>query len=137
MQTDTGGTLRYVPDTHALYWYWNDHTRLGAAGIFAFRLMEERRATGIVPLIVLAELQFLTAKLGGALSAEELLRLVDRAPSLRIEAITRRHLLAFDQLSGIPEMHDRFIAAVALQLGAPVITRDRLLSDHPLIQTIW
>ena len=63
--------------------------------------------------------------------------MVDRAPSLRIEGITRRHLLAFDQLSGIPEMHDRFIAAVALQLGAPVITRDRLLSDHPLIQTIW
>lgn len=137
MLADAAGAGLYVVDTHALYWYWNDPARLGVDANAAFRSMEARRAVGVVPLIVLAELHFLTAKLGGGVSVEELLRLVDRTPSLQLEALTRRHLIAFGQLSDIPEMHDRFIGAVALRHIAPVITRDRLLREHPVIRTVW
>lgn len=126
-----------MADTHALYWFWYEPSRLGRTAEAAFRAIEARDAIGVVPLIVIAELHSLTAKFGRGRSVGELLELVDGAPSLRIEGMTRLHLMAFDELSSIPEMHDRFIAAIALQLGAPVITRDRLLSSHPLVQTVW
>ena len=34
-------------------------------------------------------------------------------------------------------MHDRLIAAEALIRGAPLVTRDALLTASPQIETIW
>ena len=34
-------------------------------------------------------------------------------------------------------MHDRLIAAEAMALGAPLVTRDAALSDSPQSETIW
>jgi PIN domain nuclease of toxin-antitoxin system len=127
----------YVLDTHALYWYWTDPARLGSAADSVFRALEAGRARALVPLIVVAELHFLSGKLGRPLPVGELLRLVDRAPSLHLEALTRRHLVAFGTLGEIPEMHDRLIGAVALVHEAPVVSRDRSLRDHPLIRVVW
>ena len=127
----------YVLDTHALYWYWTDSRRLGSLAASVFRALDERRGIGLVPLIVLAELYYLSRKLRRPWSMEHLLSAMDRAPALRLEDVTRRHLRAFDQLEGIPEMHDRLIGAVALIHGAPVVSRDRAFSDHPLISKVW
>jgi len=127
----------YVVDTHALYWYWTDATRLGAVADAAFKALEAGLAVGIVPLLVIAELHFLLVQLGKNISVDELLRTLDRAPSLRLEALTRRHLVAFGRLGDIPEMHDRLIGATALVYGAPVISRDRAFRDHPLIRRVW
>lgn len=127
----------YVLDTHALYWYWTDPSRLGPAAGAAFSALEAKQALGVVPLIVIAELHFLSGKLGKSMLVVELFRLVDRASSLRVEALTRRHLLAFDKLGNVPEMHDRLVGAVALVHDAPVISRDKAFRDHPLIRAIW
>ncbi len=127
----------YVLDTHALYWYWTDPDRLGTNANTALRRLEQGQALGLVPFIVVAELHYLTGKLRRGLSVEEILRLVDRASSLRLEAFTRRHLMAFGQLGDIPEMHDRLIGAVAIVHDAPLITRDSALRDHPLVRVVW
>ena len=78
----------YVLDTHALYWYWADPAQLGRGAEAAFGELERRQALGLVPLIVVAELHYLTGKLRRMLSVEEILRLVDRSSSLRLEALT-------------------------------------------------
>ena len=127
----------YVLDTHALYWYWNQPDRLGRQASAAFQAQEKKQAIGLVPVIVVAELHYLTSKLQRPLSIDQLLLLIDRAPSLRLEGLTRRHLLAFGTLSDVPEMHDRLIGAVALVHGAPVVSRDGALRDHPRLKTLW
>lgn len=137
MTAEAAQPLLYVLDTHALYWYWTDPVRLGREADAAFRALELGQAAALVPLIVVTELHYLAAKQGNAISVADLLRLVDRAPSLRLEGLTRRHLEAFDSLGQIPEMHDRLIGAVALVHRAPVISRDRILRDHPLLRVIW
>lgn len=127
----------YVLDTHALYWYWATPGNLGPQANRAFQALEAGQAVGLVPAIVIAELHYLTSKLRQMLSVEDLLQLVDRASALRLEALTRRHLLVFGQLGDIPEMHDRLIGAVAIVHDAPVISRDHILWDHPVIRAVW
>jgi predicted nucleic acid-binding protein len=102
-----------------------------------FRDLERREALALVPWIVVSELHFLTRKRGAPLSVEAALRLIDRAPALRLEALTRRHLRAFGRLEAIPEMHDRLIAAVGLLHDAVVVTRDADIQAHPLVRSVW
>jgi PIN domain nuclease of toxin-antitoxin system len=135
--TPEGRSQTVVLDTHALYWYWSDPTRLGPAADAAFRQLEQGQAIGLVPFIVITELHYLTRKAGKTLSVAALLGLVDRGSSLRLEALTRRHLHAFGRLEEIPEMHDRLIASVALVHNAPIVSRDTALQAHPLLRAIW
>jgi predicted nucleic acid-binding protein len=37
----------------------------------------------------------------------------------------------------VPEMPDRIIAATALYLGLPLVTKDHKIRDLSVIQTIW
>jgi PIN domain nuclease of toxin-antitoxin system len=127
----------YVLDTHALFWYWTAPLRLGTHAGEVFELLGRGQALGLVSLIVVAELHYLTAKLHQSLSVEEILHLIDRAPYLRLEGLTRRHLLAFGDLYDVPEMHGRFIGAIALVHDAPVVSRDATLRDHPKLRVVW
>jgi PIN domain nuclease of toxin-antitoxin system len=127
----------YVLDTHALYWYWSQPSRLGAGADAVFGDLERRTAFALVPWPVVAELHYLTRKRGAPLSAGDILRLIDRAPALRLEALTRRHLRAFDRLETIPEMHDRMIAAVGLVHDAVIVTRDAAIQAHPSVRSVW
>lgn len=127
----------YILDAYALYWYWMQPNRLSAAAEAIFRNLERREAIGFVPWIVVAELHYLTRKRANAHSVGEILGLLDRAPALRLEGLTRRHLVAFDRLIDIPEMHDRMIAAVGLLHDATVVTRDPDIQAHPLLRAVW
>lgn len=127
----------YVLDTHALYWYWTEPDRLGPTADSAFRALERREGIGLVPFIVVAELHHLASKRGAQLSVEHVLRLIDGAPALRLEPLTRRHLVTFGRLTQIPEMHDRLIAAVGLLHDAVVVTRDPDIQAHPLVRSAW
>lgn len=127
----------YVVDSHSLYWYWQEPGRLGPGADAAFRAMERREAVGLVPVIAVAELHYLTTKQGAPLSVAALLGLIDRAPALRLEPLTRRHLAALDRLADVPEMHDRLIAAVGLVHGAVVVTRDAEIRASSLVRSVW
>ena len=111
--------------------------RLGPGAITVFTALQRGEAVGLVPILVLAELHYLSAKQGTPVTTEVMLGLLDRAPSLTLEPLTRRNLQALDQLAGIPEMHDRLIAGVALMHGAAIVTRDPKIRAHPAVQTVW
>ncbi len=126
-----------VVDTHALYWYWTEPQRLGPGALTAFRALERREAIGLVPLLTVGEMHYLTIRLRAPRSVETILQLIDRSPTLRLEPLTRRHLLAFAQLGSIPEMHDRFIAATGLLHDAVVISRDADIRACNLVRSVW
>ena len=128
---------RFVVDTHALWWYLRSPQRLTPAAAAVFRLAETGNATIIVPAIVIAEFYFLSAKLGQTIAPSVLLQLLTGVGGIELSDLGRAQLERLEQFPEIPEMHDRLIAAESMTLGAPVVTRDEILSTSPQVETIW
>jgi PIN domain nuclease of toxin-antitoxin system len=129
-----------VTDTHGLIWYLEDSPRLGRAARDTFDACDRGEGVIYVPTICLVEIVYLQekgripvelkAQLDAALWAEATgLILADLTPEIA-DAVARV------PRSDVPDMPDRIIAATAVHLGLPLISRDRAiqLSD---VETIW
>ena len=128
---------RFVADTHALWWYLRSPERLTPAAADIFRLAETGNATIIVPAIAVAELYYLSVKLGQAVAPSELMNTLAAVSGIELSDLGRVQLEGLDRFPEIPEMHDRLIAAEAAALGAPVVTRDGTLVDSHQVETVW
>ena len=127
----------YVADTHALWWYLGNSDRLSPAADAVFRLIETGNAMLIIPAIVVAELYFLSVKLGSPLPPADLYEALDSVEGVVISPLDRRQLAALQDVLDVPEIHDRLIAAEAFVLDAPIITRDQVLALSQHVATIW
>ena len=128
---------RFVVDTHALWWYLSAPGRLSTAASAVFRLAETGNATIIVPAIAIAEFYFLSAKLGRPFSPSDLLATLDSVSGIEVSDLGREQLKNLDRFPEIPDMHDRLIAAEAITLDAPLVTRDDTLSASQQVETVW
>ncbi|MEX2282032.1 MAG: type II toxin-antitoxin system VapC family toxin [Gemmatimonadota bacterium] len=130
---------RYVTDTHPLVWYARSKPKkLGRRARHAFEQAEAGKAVIYVPTVALVEVlelvrrgyiklsfppgQWVTALLseGGFMSAD----------------LTTDVVLAGQGLYAIPERCDRLIAATALALRLPLITRDPAIAAVG-IDVVW
>ena len=127
----------YVADTHALWWYLNSSDRLSPAADAVFRLIETGNALLIVPAIVIAEMYFLSVKLGKPFPPTDLYEALDSVEGVVVSPLDRRQLAAMQEVHDVPEIHDRLIAAEAFVLDAPIITRDHILAGSRHVATIW
>jgi PIN domain nuclease of toxin-antitoxin system len=132
--------LAAVADTHAVVWYVFDDNRLSAP---ARQLMEDAAARGDhigVSAMTLAELVYLVEK--GRVPEQALQRVLDATEAadsvLTVISFDRRVAQAMVSIprAAIPELPDRIIAATALYLGVPLITRDLQIRSAG-IPTIW
>ena len=82
----------YVADTHALWWYLNSSDRLSPAADAVFRLVETGNALLIIPAIVVAELYFLSVKLGSPFPPTDLYEALDGVEGVVISPLDRRQL---------------------------------------------
>jgi len=132
--------LRAVADTHAVIWYIFGDARLS---VTARNTIEQIAAEGnqvAFSSITLAEIIYLSER--GRIDAatlDRLLRAVDGENAVLAEVPFDRNIaqsLMRVERAQIPDLPDRIIAATALYLGLPLISRDRriLLSD---VDTIW
>ena len=131
------GTAQFVVDTHALWWYLRSPERLTAAASAVFRLAETGNATIIVPAIAVAELYFLSVKIGQPFVPSDLLDALASVSGIELSDLGRAQLEKLNLLQEIPEMHDRLIAAESFVRDAPVVTRDEALTTSHRVQTIW
>ncbi len=136
-QINQNSLPQFVVDAHSLWWYMKSSSQLSPAAAAIFRLADTGNAVLVVPAIVAAEVYYLSVKIGEPLPPSDLLHAIDASDTLRLADLGRTQLGMLDRLPEIPEMHDRLIAAEALALGAPVVTRDPVIAVSPQVQSIW
>ncbi len=124
-------------DTHALWWYLQSPDRLSPAASAVFRLAETGNATIVVPAIVIAELHFLSVKLGQMKAVTELLSALESVAGIRMSDLGRKQMERLADFPEIPDIHDRLIAAESAAFDMPLVTKDGLLSASAQIETIW
>ena len=126
-----------VADTHSLWEFFYEPSSLSPPALQAFRSALAGEATIIVPAIVVAELYYLARKLRQPVTTTRLVNLILSSSGLRISDLTLDQLMLMDVLTDIPEMHDRLIAAEAVLLDAPVITRDGEILAAAGVEYVW
>lgn len=129
-----------VVDTHAAIWYLSVDPRISAPAIQAMEKAVQSGDPIYVPSICLVEATYLVEK--GRLpqiAFDLLVRAIGRAGSgFVIASLDGATALALGQVrrESVPDMPDRIIAATALSLGLPLVTRDGRIRASG-IQTIW
>jgi PIN domain nuclease of toxin-antitoxin system len=129
-----------VADTHALIWYadgrWH---KLGRQARHAFEQVTNGNGAIFVPALVMVELGEASRRRQVDLP-EGVARWGDRLfatgrffPVDLTWAIVKRS----EELLVIPERGDRLIAATAVELGYPLITRDHEIAAAAGVETIW
>ena len=129
-----------VSDTHTILWYLASDPRLS---LRAKQAMEETTDGGdpiLLPTICIVEATYLVEK--NRIQTEALARLEHAvsSPDSFVEpvSLTAEIAVALKKIprSSVPDMPDRIIAATALALGLPLVTRDGKIRASG-IDTIW
>ena len=127
----------YLPDTHAVYWNEYDDPKLSPAARQAFVDAEQGRAVLISHPVVLAELYWMSKKLGQEAGYVPYVDFVRSSPMYRFDAVTLDDVRRLADFAGVPEMHDRLIVIAADRLGATIITNDRDIRSSDKAKCIW
>jgi len=129
--------IRYVIDTHALFWYLTGSRRLSVTAKDVFDKGVAQTAILVIPVIVLAELFYLNEKAGRPFDfATEYTRLQESG-QFEILPLYAQDIVDFARDAGVVEMHDRIIAGVARRLDAACVSRDRNIAGQTQIKVVW
>ncbi|MBI1786914.1 MAG: PIN domain-containing protein [Acidobacteria bacterium] len=129
-----------VVDTHSVVWYL---TKSPALSKTAESALDSATAEGhpiLVPSMCLVELSYLVEK--GRLPAEARQVLIDSldhpGDPYELAVLDRRvaDALEFVRRDEVPDLPDRVIAATALALRVPLVSRDRRIRASSIL-TIW
>lgn len=130
-----------VTDTHALIWYLYAMPELSTD---AKNFMDNVAASGgfiFIPTISFVEIIYLAEK--GRLGANVLPRINSaiQQPNSVLKPIELTHQITVSLAQilrqTVPDMPDRVIAATALHLNLPLVTKDHKIQALQNIQTIW
>lgn len=130
-----------VADTHVIVWYLQDSNKLSSSALLALEDAIENGESIYVSAISIVEITYLVEKSRlPAIALEQLLQsLRDPDVSLVVAPIDLAIAECLSQIprETVPDMGDRIIAATALHLGLPLVTKDEKLRALTAIQTIW
>ncbi len=129
-----------VTDTHALVWFAaGAHRKLGRNARRVFERADAGVAAIYVPTIVLVEVAE-NVRVGrielGRTYANWEAELFSAGKYLPVD-LTREIVRAADRLYAIPERADRLIAATAVVLGCPLLTRDPAIGRVAIVEVVW
>src|SRR5579863_9105237 len=125
-----------VADTHTIVWYLSKDSRLSLAAHAALTVATTCGDLIHIPSICLVELTYLAEK--GRLPSAAREALDDPSGPCTLVPLDRlvAEALQLVQRTEVPDLPDRIVAATALALRVPLISRDRKIRASQ-VQTIW
>ena len=131
-----------VTDTHALLWYINDLPEISRVALAAMETAEKSGERIYVPSISLVEIRYLVEKGKDVTESDYqtiLSLLSDNYSALTLAPLSLEVAISFAQIprATVPDMPDRIIAATALSMGLPLLTRDQKIQALTNIKIIW
>ena len=126
----------YVTDTMGLIRHLAKSKKLGKN---ASKIFEEADIGGCVifiPAMVLMEILYLSEKNRISTTLPDVTQLVQNSTNYRIYPITAEVVLKAKEITDIPELHDRIIAATAVLLGLGLISRDSVIGKSTFLTTM-
>jgi PIN domain nuclease of toxin-antitoxin system len=133
--------MSVVADTHTIIWYLRSPEKLSTNAVNALDNALNNGESIFISAISLVEINYLVEKNRIPTSSlEQLLQLIDDPlVNLVVIPLDTPVAKAFTQIPRkiVPEMGDRIIAATALYLGLPLVTKDHKISNLSNIQIVW
>ena len=133
-------TIRVVADTHALLWYLYNDSRLSKAATAFMDTIDEGGDQIAIASITLAELVYLIEKgKSASTSFERVIEMLSQPNATLVEIPFDRvvaDMMRRIERDQVPDLPDRIVAATALSLGVPLISRDRKIQAS-IVPTIW
>ncbi|HRH42864.1 MAG TPA: type II toxin-antitoxin system VapC family toxin [Pyrinomonadaceae bacterium] len=130
-----------ITDTHGLIWYILNSSELSLTAKNLFISTANSGGNVFVPTISLVEITYLIEKnkFQPALLSRIISRLNNPNAELKPIGLTVEIADSLSQISRttVPDMPDRIIAATALHLNLPLVTKDHKIQALQNIQTIW
>ncbi len=126
----------YVTDTHSLIWYFIESPRLSRKALKVFE-KTVKEGTIIVPTVVLAEIMFIAKKGRITMTFSETVQRLEVSENFVITPLDLDILNTADKIEHDLEMHDKLIAATALFLDVPIITKDEVIKGSGICKVIW
>ena len=132
--------MTFVVDTHALIWFLEGNSRLGAK---AKAVLEDAGSPLVLPAIALAEAVWIVERGKTSIpSVTALTNTVSADPRVTIAPLDQAVIQQTIGLSAIHEMHDRQIVATALLLQnqgetVSLLTCDQNITASGLVSVLW
>lgn len=111
--------------------------KLGARARAALQRVEAGTDEAWVPAAVVAEILILRGLGRVGIGIPELRSTMESTPSFRFSPLDLPQLDEFAALVVLSDPFDRLVVSAARALGARLITRDGVIQESGLVETIW